>query len=138
MMLSRFWGSGVAYIKRLLCNTWAAWKDQIICGQRLEEHAAHLLHDLQLLRCQCERLSNTVLHQRSPERVLATACWHFPIYSQTLVYQELTQLMRHGFTVRFLYGALNPRAYLPTQCARLWHTRRRLLLHPSVCQRDYK
>ena len=29
-------------------------------------------------------------------RVLATICWNFPIYSQTFVYEELTQLLKSG------------------------------------------
>src|SRR5207253_8818596 len=49
----------------------------------------------------------------------------------------LTQLLQNGFNVCFLYSQRNPRAYLPSQFARLWHARRKLLLHPSACQRDY-
>ena len=68
---------------------------------------------------------------------MATACWDFPIYSQTFVYQELTQLATRGFSLRFIYSKINPRKNLPTQFASVWHARRRLILHPSVCAREY-
>src|SRR5215510_11035187 len=103
----------------------------------LEERVAHVLHQLQLLRLRVERQVGTLLGRGTRARVMGTACWHFPIYSQTFVYQELTQLLQCGFDVRFLYSQRNPRAYLPSQFARLWHARRKLILHPSVCQRDY-
>ena len=48
---------------------------------------------------------------------MATACWDFPIYSQTFVYQELTQLATRGFSLRFIYSKINPRKNLPTQFA---------------------
>jgi len=68
--------------------------------------------------------------------VAATACWDFPIYSQTFVYQELCQLVGKGFPVRFLYSKLNPREQLPPQFSALWEAKRRMTLHPSVCARD--
>src|SRR6185436_4906592 len=37
---------------------------------------------------------------RGKPRVLSTICWNFPIYSQTFVYQELTQMERRGFELR--------------------------------------
>lgn len=72
------------------------------------------------------------------QRVLATACWHFPIYSQTFVYQELTQLLGSGREVRFLYGALNRRDPLPAQFAPLWRSRRRAVMSPAVCRASYE
>ena len=68
---------------------------------------------------------------------MATACWDFPIYSQTFVYQELTQLAKRGFDLRFIYSRLNPRANLPAQFSSVWHARRRLILHPDVCAHEY-
>ena len=106
-------------------------------GNRAEKFVANFLRQLQLVRLRSERWHGNMLAQRARPRVLATACWHFPIYSQTFVYQELTQLLQRGFDVRFLYSQQNPWAYLPSQFARLWHARRQLILHPSVCQRDY-
>ena len=102
-----------------------------------EECGSILLHQFQLIRLRTERWHGKMLDRGARRHVLATACWHFPIYSQTFVYQEITQLLQHGFDVRFLYSELNPRAYLPSQFSRLWHRRRKLLLHPDICQRDY-
>src|SRR5215831_20081853 len=85
----------------------------------LEEHVAHVLHQLQWIRLRIERQVGTLLSRGTLARVMGTACWHFPIYSQTFVYQELTQLLQRGFAVRFLYAQRNPRAYLPSQFARL-------------------
>ena len=64
-------------------------------------------------------------------RVLATVCDIFPIYSQTFVYQELTQLARHGFDVRLVYSKLDSRDYLPAQFAHLWKVKRRLFFEPE-------
>lgn len=86
----------------------------------------------QRLRLRVERL----LLRRTP-RVLATACWAFPIYSQTFVYQELTQLVRRGFALRFFYGHLNLDDQLPAQFRPVWRARRRLLLHPAVCDAGF-
>jgi glycosyltransferase involved in cell wall biosynthesis len=69
--------------------------------------------------------------------VLATACWTFPYYSQTFVYQELTQLARHGFTIRFLYSELDKSVPLPRQFRPVWRARRLLLLHSDVCDSSY-
>ena len=70
-------------------------------------------------------------------RVLATVCDVFPIYSQTFVYQELTQLARHGFDVRLVYSKLDSRDYLPTQFVHLWKVKRRLFLNRKVHERDF-
>ena len=92
---------------------------------------------LQLLRLRLERALARLSGQRKP-RVLATACWHFPIYSQTFVYQELTQLIRSGATVRFLYSELKRDDAMPPQFEPLWRARRRLPLDPSVCDASYR
>jgi glycosyltransferase involved in cell wall biosynthesis len=97
--------------------------------------AAELLHRLQLLRLGGERLQAHLRLQRP--RVVATACWGFPIYSQTFVYQELTQLMQRGVGLRFLYAKLNPRDELPAPFSSLWPARRKLLLRASVCREAY-
>jgi glycosyltransferase involved in cell wall biosynthesis len=70
-------------------------------------------------------------------RVLATVCDIFPIYSQTFVYQELTQLARHGFDVRLVYSKLDSRDYLPAQFAHLWKVKRRLFLNRKVHEEDF-
>lgn len=102
-----------------------------------EEDVAERAHRFQLLRMRCERIGAKLLPGRSRPRVAATACWHFPIYSQTFVYQEQVQLLGHGFDTRFLYSQLNPRHQLPAQFGRLWRSKRKLILHPAVCRRDY-
>ncbi|MGH9386536.1 MAG: glycosyltransferase, partial [Vicinamibacterales bacterium] len=70
-------------------------------------------------------------------RVMATACDVFPIYSQTFVYQELTQLARQGFSLRFIYSKLDSRDFLQSQFASLWHVKRRLFLSHAVHERDF-
>lgn len=92
-----------------------------------------ILSALQRLRLTAERV---VLRGRP--RVLSTACWAFPIYSQTFVYQELTQLIRRGFAVRFLYGHLDSTAPLARQFRPLWRARRRVIFHPAVCEASYR
>jgi glycosyltransferase involved in cell wall biosynthesis len=71
-------------------------------------------------------------------RMVATICWNFPIYSQTFVYQELTRLQRHGFTLRLIYSKLDPHDQLPRAFEDLWHARRRLFLNRSVHERDFR
>jgi glycosyltransferase involved in cell wall biosynthesis len=97
---------------------------------------ANVLFQAQLVRLRAERTLDDLLGRRRP-RVLATACWSFPIYSQTFVYQELTQLIRNGFAVRFLYSELNRTDPFPSQFRPVWRARRRLVLHPDVCDRSY-
>jgi colanic acid/amylovoran biosynthesis glycosyltransferase len=89
---------------------------------------SRFLFALQVLRL---RLESLLFPGR---RVLATACWAFPIYSQTFVYQELTQLIKAGYRVRFLYGHLDRTTPLAAQFRPLWRARRRLILHPAVCE----
>jgi colanic acid/amylovoran biosynthesis glycosyltransferase len=70
-------------------------------------------------------------------RVLTTVCDIFPIYSQTFVYQELSQLVRHGFDVRLIYSKLDSRDCLSSQFAHLWKRKRRLLLHAGIHHKDF-
>jgi len=102
-----------------------------------EEDLAGRAQRFQILRMKCERIGSKLLPGKSRPRVAATACWGFPIYSQTFVYQEQVQLLGHGFTTRFLYSQLNPRQQLPSQFRRLWRSKRKLILHPAVCRSDY-
>jgi glycosyltransferase involved in cell wall biosynthesis len=69
-------------------------------------------------------------------RILATACWSFPIYSQTFVYQELKQLIKTGFDLRFIYSHLESKKNFSVQFNPIWNVRRRMFLHPKVCSRD--
>lgn len=86
---------------------------------------------MQICRLRIERL---LAWRTKGPRVLATACWDFPIYSQTFVYQELTQLIHTGFAVRFVYSKSNGRDTLPSQFEPLWRARRRLELARAVCE----
>jgi len=101
---------------------------------RAEGYVASFCHRVQLLRLRVEGWS---AKRRGRRRVMATACWRFPIYSQTFVYQELTQLLANGFDLRFLYARLDSRDYLPSQFSCLWRARRQLIFQPVVCQDDY-
>jgi glycosyltransferase involved in cell wall biosynthesis/SAM-dependent methyltransferase len=101
-----------------------------------QARCATLFFAFQLFRLRLDRGLRGLLGRTARHRVVATACWSFPIYSQTFVYQELTQLIRGGFAVRFLYS--NPsRDPLPAQFRPLWRARRRLTLHPAVCDASY-
>ncbi len=102
-----------------------------------EEDLARRYHDFQLMRLRGERNRGSVPPWRGRLRIVSTACWGFPIYSQTFVYQELVQLMRRGFDLRFLYSQLNPRNYLPDQFDSLWQAKRKLVTHPRIYERDF-
>jgi glycosyltransferase involved in cell wall biosynthesis len=87
-------------------------------------------------RVSVARLAGERLLSRRP-RVIATACDVFPIYSQTFVYQELTQLAQNGFDLRFVYSKLDDKDYLQAQFATLWDQKRRLFLSPQVHEQDF-
>jgi glycosyltransferase involved in cell wall biosynthesis len=53
------------------------------------------------------------------------------------VYQELNELARAGFDLRFFYSKLTPRTNLAPQFSRVWNAKRKLVLHHAVCERDY-
>ena len=67
---------------------------------------------------------------------MATICSTFPIYSQTFVHQELTQLAHQGSDVRVIYSECDSRDFLSPQHSRLWEGKRRLLLNTEVQRRD--
>lgn len=71
------------------------------------------------------------------DRVLATICWTFPIYSQTFVYEELWQLLRADFDVRLVYSQLEGREQLPEAFERLWEVKRRSFLDPRTAAADF-
>ncbi len=64
-----------------------------------------------------------------PWRAMAVACWNFPIYSHTFVYEELCRLMEAGFEVRFVYSKLESREALQARFQKLWESKRKLRLH---------
>lgn len=121
-------------IEEILQQLQAKWPAATFPLSADEEIAAHRLHRFQRLRLQAERWMPTWGRR---VRVASTACWEFPIYSQTFVYQELSELVRGGFHLRFLYSKLNPRSFLPKQFSRVWRGKRKLVLHHAVCERDY-
>ena len=75
--------------------------------------------------------------RKKRQRVLTTVCDIFPIYSQTFVYQELTQLAKRGFDVRLIYSKLASRDYLSPQFGDLWKAKRRLFLNRKVHEQDF-
>ncbi len=105
--------------------------------RRLEAWAAWCCHRFQLLRLRASSWGTRCFGRGGKPRIIATACWAFPIYSQTFVYQELAHLVRQGFSVRFLYAHQEPRDRLPEAFSCLWRARRQLFLHEVVCEREY-
>lgn len=71
-------------------------------------------------------------------RVLATACSTFPIYSQTFVHQELSQLARHGFGLRMVYSFLENKGNLNASFFYLWKAKCRLALDQASHQKDFE
>ena len=100
---------------------------------RCEHAALQFLHAAVLLRLRLEAWQAIALARLTgrpaPPRVIATACWHFPIYSQTFVQQEAAALAGAGFELRFFHAQTGPRSELAHPCALLWRRRRRLILH---------
>jgi colanic acid/amylovoran biosynthesis glycosyltransferase len=93
------------------------------------------LHHLLLLRMRCEALWARLSLRRRP-RVIATACWHFPIYSQTFVYREITQMRARRFDVRFLYSEITSKDQVAEDLASIWGLRRMLILSGPTASRD--
>ena len=96
----------------------------------------HPIHFLLLRRLKLERKRNTATATVKKKRVWATACWHFPVYSQTFVYRELGALIAAGFEVRFAYAGLKSRSDLDQDFEPLWRRRRRIPLFDSTAARD--
>ncbi len=124
-------------LERLMTNELVGRRNTHVLWNWIKEYVINLLHRLQLIRLKVERLTIKALRRDAQPRLMATACWDFPIYSQTFVYQEITQLILHGFDVRFLYSKLNPRDYLPPEFSPLWRGRLRQFLHARAGKRDY-
>jgi len=105
-------------------------------AHRVRSAALRVLHEFLLLRLRIEaRLALRAKRRRRP-RVIATACWTFPIYSQTFVHQEVAALARAGFEVRFFYAERAPRSELSHTCRDLWSLKRRVLLHRETGASD--
>jgi glycosyltransferase involved in cell wall biosynthesis len=78
-----------------------------------------------------------IMEARKHTRILTTICTNFPIYSQTFVYQELTQLARQGFDVRLIYSKLDSRDQLSSQFDCLWKIKRRMAVNRKMHERDF-
>ena len=97
---------------------------------RFREKTINTLFNFQLKKLEKERLTKK-------NRIIATACAEFPIYSQTFVYQEMTQVINQGYDVRFLFHRYNPKKYLPDQFIKLWHSRQKIMFHENLSKRNY-
>jgi glycosyltransferase involved in cell wall biosynthesis len=97
--------------------------------------ALRLVHGLLLTRLRTEAWFETGRPSGSP-RIVASASWIFPVYSQAFVHQEVLALARAGFPLRFLYARLGARRDLPHTCLPLWALKRRVLLHASTGAAD--
>lgn len=104
--------------------------------QRLRRLAARVAHELFIARLRVESWRQRLLRPRAP-RIAATACWTFPIYSQTFVHQEVVALARAGFQVRFLYSQLGPHNELAQACQDLWTLKRRVILDGELAAKDF-
>jgi glycosyltransferase involved in cell wall biosynthesis len=71
------------------------------------------------------RPSEPHLSSHLPYRALVTVCRSFPIYSQTFVYRELTELARSGFDLCLLYSKRESRSHLHAEFDALWQAKRR-------------
>lgn len=67
---------------------------------------------------------------------IVTACWSFPIHSQTFVYQEMTALAWTGLDTRVFCCDTNPKSELPAAFAGLWPKRLVMQTHWEAGQRD--
>ncbi len=104
-------------------------------AERLIALLRRIAHEALLARLRLEALLTGLSHRKRP-RIMATACWTFPIYSQTFVHQEVLALAESDFSVRFLYAQRGPRSALAQHCAALWSLKRRVMLHADTGKAD--
>ncbi|GHC06503.1 glycosyltransferase family 4 protein [Thermomonas carbonis] len=93
-------------------------------------------HEFIILRLRLRAWLDTIGRPQRRPRVMTTACWTFPVYSQTFVHQEVQALARAGFMVLFLYARLAPRTDLAPSCESLWSLKQRIILHRRTGARD--
>ncbi len=93
-------------------------------------------HELALARLRLEALLAFGRGDQPAPRVVVTACWSFPIYSQTFVQREVMALARAGFAVRFMYARLGRKNELDHACQPLWALKRRVFLHAHTGAAD--
>ncbi len=109
---------------------WLFWT----IAKPIRDTMARILHPILLARMRRDRRASAGSHK---PRVLATACWHFPIYSQTFVYREVLALVNKGFEVRFAYAGQTSRKQLPDDLLPLWDLRRRILYADATATDDF-
>ena len=107
-------------------------------GTNLHRQVIRLAHRSAMLRLGLERWHTTLPGRGLRPRIMSTACWRFPIYSQNFVYQELAQLVKHGYDLRFLYSELETADTLPAQFDAVWRGRRRMFLNEHDYDRDFR
>ncbi len=95
-----------------------------------------VLHAALLTRLRLEAWRASRLGPSRRPRIAATACWKFPIYSQTFVHQEALSLARSGVDLRFFYGRLGSRSDLAEACAGLWDLSRLVLQNEVTGRAD--
>ncbi|HEY0836537.1 MAG TPA: glycosyltransferase [Azospirillum sp.] len=98
---------------------------------------ALLGHHIALFCLRIQSIAFRFRRKAGDVRILATACWHFPIYSQTFVYQELLALMRRGHRLRMVYCEARPRSELGTDFRPLWGARCRMSAEHAIRRRDF-
>ena len=97
-----------------------------------------IAHSVHLSRLRWEAL----LSRRAPgvpkSRVMTTACFSFPIYSQTFVYREIAELARNDFEVRLVYSELASKETPTGAALTIWPLRRKLILSDGIAARDMR
>ncbi len=99
-----------------------------------ERYRSAIRHRLGVARGAFE--SRIAVGRGARPRVVASICSTFPIYSQTFVHQELTQLVRHGYDVQVIYSELDSKDRLSPQHACLWEGKRHLVINRETHRRD--
>lgn len=102
----------------------------------LGESLVSVAHLAQLSRLRCEALLSGWRPGVPKGRVMTSACFSFPIYSQTFVYREVAELARGGFEVRFLYSELASKEKPTGAALSMWQFRRKLTLRDGIAARD--
>lgn len=94
-------------------------------------------HSARTMKAKAARLRLRLDRVANPRRrVVSTACWNFPIHSQTFVYEEQTQLLRAGFAVRLFYSEEEPRSELGGRFDELWGARQNVWLDREQAAAD--
>jgi glycosyltransferase involved in cell wall biosynthesis len=102
----------------------------------LKKLAIRAAHASTLLRMRLEAVQSRLRAGPPRIRVIATACWRFPIYSQAFVYREVCELANRNFELRFIYSELDCRSHLPRELWKLWSLKRRLILSDETSAAD--